>query len=140
MQGHRPRTQCRHKWLNTLLLIKLILGAGFFANFHKVISGNFAASLLQACVLTAFDDGIGNCTNIQLDCTDGVIVTRNYIVDIIWITVGINHGNNRNTELACFLNSNIRSEEHTSELQSRFDLVCRLLLEKKKELYETYYI
>src|SRR5690349_23316806 len=26
-----------------------------------------------------------------------------------------------------------RSEEHTSELQSRRDLVCRLLLEKKKE-------
>src|SRR5699024_11797157 len=33
-----------------------------------------------------------------------------------------------------FLSSNgnyYRSEEHTSELQSRFDLVCRLLLEKK---------
>src|SRR5207249_9696668 len=28
----------------------------------------------------------------------------------------------------------LRSEEHTSELQSRFDLVCRLLLEKKKVL------
>src|SRR2546421_94289 len=27
----------------------------------------------------------------------------------------------------------VRSEEHTSELQSRSDLVCRLLLEKKKE-------
>src|SRR6266513_6358279 len=27
---------------------------------------------------------------------------------------------------------NGRSEEHTSELQSRFELVCRLLLEKKK--------
>src|SRR5699024_476024 len=27
-----------------------------------------------------------------------------------------------------------RSEEHTSELQSRFDLVCRLLLEKKKSI------
>src|SRR2546428_5278713 len=27
----------------------------------------------------------------------------------------------------------IRSEEHTSELQSRSDLVCRLLLEKKKK-------
>src|SRR5438067_4061797 len=26
-------------------------------------------------------------------------------------------------------------EEHTSELQSRFDLVCRLLLEKKKSYY-----
>src|SRR5699024_12714464 len=30
------------------------------------------------------------------------------------------------------LESSPRSEEHTSELQSRFDLVCRLLLEKKK--------
>src|SRR5438094_10053118 len=27
-----------------------------------------------------------------------------------------------------------RSEEHTSELQSPYDLVCRLLLEKKKKL------
>src|SRR6266704_4119709 len=32
-----------------------------------------------------------------------------------------------------------RSEEHTSELQSRFDLVCRLLLEKKKKKLETLY-
>src|SRR5437868_12032204 len=30
------------------------------------------------------------------------------------------------------MNDKTRSEEHTSELQSRFDLVCRLLLEKKK--------
>src|SRR5699024_11641435 len=32
---------------------------------------------------------------------------------------------------AAILSGRIRSEEHTSELQSRFDLVCRLLLEKK---------
>src|SRR5690606_39716599 len=30
----------------------------------------------------------------------------------------------------------LRSEEHTSELQSRENLVCRLLLEKKKKDYE----
>src|SRR2546429_2741704 len=30
-----------------------------------------------------------------------------------------------------------RSEEHTSELQSRLHLVCRLLLEKKKEITNT---
>src|SRR5207249_7051437 len=30
-----------------------------------------------------------------------------------------------------------RSEEHTSELQSRFDLVCRLLLEKKNKQEDT---
>src|SRR5699024_11535844 len=32
--------------------------------------------------------------------------------------------------LAVIILTAIRSEEHTSELQSRFDLVCRLLLEK----------
>src|SRR2546428_10090899 len=32
----------------------------------------------------------------------------------------------------CEMPGAIRSEEHTSELQSRSDLVCRLLLEKKK--------
>src|SRR2546422_7825796 len=31
-----------------------------------------------------------------------------------------------------------RSEEHTSELQSRLHLVCRLLLEKKKRLASAY--
>src|SRR2546421_1898887 len=31
-----------------------------------------------------------------------------------------------------------RSEEHTSELQSRSDLVCRLLLEKKKKTHHSH--
>src|SRR5207249_12266640 len=35
-------------------------------------------------------------------------------------------------EIKKMLIEQIRSEEHTSELQSRFDIVCRLLLEKKK--------
>src|SRR5260370_24821709 len=30
-----------------------------------------------------------------------------------------------------------RSEEHTSELQSHLNLVCRLLLEKKKEIFQS---
>src|SRR5206468_10402277 len=34
--------------------------------------------------------------------------------------------------MSCGYRSTGRSEEHTSELQSRSDLVCRLLLEKKK--------
>src|SRR5699024_11629405 len=44
-------------------------------------------------------------------------------------------GNGLYTDLQGFgivLFQGTRSEEHTSELQSRFDLVCRLLLEKKK--------
>src|SRR5450432_4449255 len=40
--------------------------------------------------------------------------------------------------IATSLTMVLRSEEHTSELQSRSDLVCRLLLEKKKkkEIYK----
>src|SRR2546422_5004888 len=34
----------------------------------------------------------------------------------------------------------VRSEEHTSELQSRLHLVCRLLLEKKKRYQHTQHI
>src|SRR5260370_27333562 len=35
---------------------------------------------------------------------------------------------------------NWRSEEHTSELQSHLNLVCRLLLEKKKKVLNTWLI
>src|SRR5690349_23137962 len=40
---------------------------------------------------------------------------------------------NRNLFYAATHLATYRSEEHTSELQSRRDLVCRLLLEKKKK-------
>src|SRR3989449_11106282 len=39
--------------------------------------------------------------------------------------------------LTCALVGTERSEEHTSELQSRLHLVCRLLLEKKKKTYNS---
>src|SRR2546422_8099815 len=38
--------------------------------------------------------------------------------------------------LGVYSSTGIRSEEHTSELQSRLHLVCRLLLEKKKKKKE----
>src|SRR5690606_40806453 len=40
----------------------------------------------------------------------------------------------------CFRRTAERSEEHTSELQSRENLVCRLLLEKKKKKHHYYSI
>src|SRR2546429_730895 len=43
------------------------------------------------------------------------------------VAPSINHGKTRRNVCA-----GVRSEEHTSELQSRLHLVCRLLLEKKK--------
>src|SRR3712207_8632196 len=53
---------------------------------------------------------------------------RGMIVDDIGRTVA----SNRTTLVVSVDRSVLRSEEHTSELQSRQYLVCRLLLEKKK--------
>src|SRR2546422_5516538 len=41
----------------------------------------------------------------------------------------------RNIPLSNWVEHEMRSEEHTSELQSRLHLVCRLLLEKKNTNY-----
>src|SRR5699024_2654642 len=53
-----------------------------------------------------------------------------------WVPSGLCVGGRREeapqSPLAAGRGGCTRSEEHTSELQSRFDLVCRLLLEKKK--------
>src|SRR3712207_6879226 len=46
---------------------------------------------------------------------------------------GGSRGRDRTAKCKC---GNVRSEEHTSELQSRQYLVCRLLLEKKKKKNE----
>src|SRR5699024_12708924 len=53
--------------------------------------------------------------------------------------VRLKPGKSHHTSLAVallVLGDEMRSEEHTSELQSRFDLVCRLLLEKKNLVQE----
>src|SRR5207249_11599177 len=50
------------------------------------------------------------------------------------VVVDGDHDSTSELAISCLLRPRataIRSEEHTSELQSRFDLVCRLLLEKK---------
>src|SRR5437773_12426156 len=45
----------------------------------------------------------------------------------------------RSTTSRCRTAGRPRSEEHTSELQSHHDLVCRLLLEKKKKQNQSYF-
>src|SRR5699024_11620814 len=53
--------------------------------------------------------------------------------DCFRFTININDGTQLELEtMIARMGQIARSEEHTSELQSRFDLVCRLLLEKKK--------
>src|SRR2546422_7405802 len=51
--------------------------------------------------------------------------------------VGAQHEPARGSMLIAAPRTRGRSEEHTSELQSRLHLVCRLLLEKKKKTTQT---
>src|SRR2546428_1613897 len=53
--------------------------------------------------------------------------------EAIWDTRVNNHNSMVDGKGRVWLAASTRSEEHTSELQSRSDLVCRLLLEKKKK-------
>src|SRR2546422_3640907 len=47
--------------------------------------------------------------------------------------IGADHRRGPSTKMETPRMKQVRSEEHTSELQSRLHLVCRLLLEKKKK-------
>src|SRR2546430_12324958 len=58
-----------------------------------------------------------------------------HLIDAQWVSHGVLQGFQfvmKITEPAAAGDRFVRSEEHTSELQSQSNLVCRLLLEKKK--------
>src|SRR3712207_8328707 len=59
-------------------------------------------------------------------------VTMNLLMGLLFANLAM-------TKLEYFEERRARSEEHTSELQSRQYLVCRLLLEKKKKLKQSTY-
>src|SRR3712207_6920769 len=62
-----------------------------------------------------------------------------YELAISDLTVVIENTPDVSVQAAAYNNRAYRSEEHTSELQSRQYLVCRLLLEKKKKQNNTYF-
>src|SRR5207249_8028172 len=59
------------------------------------------------------------------------------VVDRVFTRIGASDNLARGRSTFMVEMTETRSEEHTSELQSRFDLVCRLLLEKKKNTLST---
>src|SRR5260370_19166526 len=58
---------------------------------------------------------------------------RAYNVFIVLLTLKISSPKGLNLRVLNSVKRKLRSEEHTSELQSHLNLVCRLLLEKKKK-------
>src|SRR5260221_14361703 len=103
---------------------------------YKKFPGQICISLNDEVV-----HGIGGSRRIQYG--DAVKLDIGVILDgfvgdtAATVPVGIVHEDVRRllevAENALYLGIEKRSEEHTSELQSHSDLVCRLLLEKKKQ-------
>src|SRR5699024_11580053 len=82
-------------------------------------------NLFEALVRRSLpDDVMTRSSSIRHPPTSGIYIPGSTVTTI----PGSNIISVRNERLGAS-----RSEEHTSELQSRFDLVCRLLLEKKKQ-------
>src|SRR5690606_40420174 len=82
--------------------------------------------IVTGCVIRLYDtgpeihdDAWHDCTGadtVGLDAQGDLYITSSHATPVVSVTAAVDE----------------RSEEHTSELQSRENLVCRLLLEKKK--------
>src|SRR2546422_5300550 len=64
---------------------------------------------------------------------EGEVPTNSGRKRITWLVCALRLISSRRSMLVSGKRTEPRSEEHTSELQSRLHLVCRLLLEKKKK-------
>src|SRR2546426_8982136 len=117
-------------------------GLGWIGKHSNLVSARHGSWLLLGEVLTTADmdpdepgaDLCGTCTLCIRACPTGAI-TEPYVVDarrcLSYLT--IEQKGKIPEEFQRALGNRIRSEEHTSELQSPCNLVCRLLLEKKKD-------
>src|SRR5699024_5265337 len=97
------------------VLVSVIYGAVFFRQGVAGIGIGAASS------------SYFNSVNIGLPVSIYVIGDATHVVPIMLLQMMIY------TPVILGVDHHLRSEEHTSELQSRFDLVCRLLLEKKQD-------
>src|SRR5699024_6790569 len=128
-----------------LVLNNFTWGAGFIANWIKPFGNIFINSLKLIAVpliLGSLVKGVSDLKDISKLSKMGFKTIGFYIfTTIVAVTIGlitvniINPGKSisedTRIELLSSYAGEARSEEHTSELQSRFDIVCRLLLEKK---------
>src|SRR5438874_3633491 len=95
--------------------------------YQQLVSGNTGLLVFPLCVLFVFLVLAAQYESLSLPLAIILIVPMCLLPAVT--ALKLDHGdNNIFTQIGLL----VRSEEHTSELQSRRDLVCRLLLEKKK--------
>src|SRR5205809_4770382 len=104
------------------------LGTYFETGSSRLSLPSWASSTITAAVIDLVLEAILK----WVSARGGLIVPSRVVP---WVTVNSPWGVRRSTTAP----GTPRSEEHTSELQSRLHLVCRLLLEKKKKISTSRY-
>src|ERR1035437_8869083 len=131
-------------------LLMSALSAGIVLSVTSCIQNYSVGYLYVTGTVTAGTSGNGIISGFKIDHNTGFLTpinglpvssgganpVRAILIDNSRFLYVLNRGVNKEGNGNCTTadpcqNSNIRSEEHTSELQSRQYLVCRLLLEKK---------
>src|SRR5690625_3497684 len=125
------------KQLRRLVSSKTFQGNNSFSHpfdvlFHYLVEQGVHSSIAEEIVTKVEEDNSGKLNEQQLfEKADSFLTDRidSFVADV----------SNTNKKILQFVGptgvgKTTRSEEHTSELQSRGHLVCRLLLEKKKKL------
>src|SRR2546422_6571006 len=112
------------------------------AQGHAATAGNEMTITGQVvdlnCFTTNGQSGAGHKACAQACAKAGVPLGVPSSDGTIYVPVSSKPGDPQNSKPQQFIEAK-RSEEHTSELQSRLHLVCRLLLEKKKKKKYTRY-
>src|SRR3712207_7118112 len=83
---------------------------------------------------TLFRSGVGAAAGVEDRLSQNPVLRRVADAEAVPLVAGVDDERRDVVRVVA------RSEEHTSELQSRQYLVCRLLLEKKKNIYSSKYL
>ncbi len=75
------------------------VSAGGFVFAHDLVGGEVRFGSER----TGFDNGIGNFGGEEADGAQGVIIAWDHVIDFVGIAIGIDHGDDRDAQLASFL-------------------------------------
>ena len=108
--------------------------AANYASLQCILKGGASASERKWEFQTQ-EQGVANLGSIVFQPNGGKVVIGSGPLGLLEVNGDLTVSNGDAS-----INGGLRSEEHTSELQSRRNLVCRLLLEKKKRLNSSHYV
>src|SRR5699024_6465359 len=138
-QQQMPRRDARHRIEHAAVASYMQIDRIVKGKYIPVPQGRFISALGDGFLTALGDERVELAYRMRSFLDAGIVLPGSTDAPVVpgEALLSIHDMVNRTTAAGTAMNpaeslTAARSEEHTSELQSRFDLVCRLLLEKKK--------